>query len=104
MIKIECISAELKKLRLRCKLSQDELAELTGLSQAAISKVESKQNFKMDTFLALYNFYCSRLDSAMVTAELFKYSNTSFPIVIEQFKLLANKHYSEFEKFIADLE
>jgi len=104
MIKIEHISKELKNLRIKCELSQAELAKESGISQPLISKIESGGHYNMDSFLLLYNYYCSRMDSSLVTGELFKYSNEYYPMIIERLKLVAQKHNKEIENLIKELE
>lgn len=103
-ISLENVSNGFKILRKKVGLSQKELSELTGLEQPTISNIENARNFNVENFLILYNFYVDKINTDVVIANLFNNTTGVKNSILEQIKLLANKHQLELQNIINQLE
>lgn len=104
MVTLEQLCKRLKELREENNLLQSELAKLTGLKQATISNLERGHNFRIDNFITLYNYYCTKYDDNKVVSKLFNVSDSYSGMLVEQLKLLSEKTTNEFLKMIETLE
>lgn len=100
---LEALCNKLKELRVHNNLTQGELSERTGVTQAKISKIESVSNFNMDIFLTLFSFYKEEIAPTQLVAFLFDVEDDYTEIIKEKIVLIQEKHNEDFNKLLKDI-
>ena len=87
MYNLELFAHRVKKLRRQKKLSQQELGEVLGINQGAISAIESgRRTTTVEKLILLAKFFEVSTDY-LLGAKFFKYSLSLSPHQINQFLL-----------------
>lgn len=104
MITLKQLCSRLKDLREENGLLQSEIAVSTSIPQPTISNIERGNNFNIEHFIALYNYYCEKKDSNQVVSKLFNLKDAYAGALAEKLKTLSQKHSKEIENIINTLE